>query len=88
MIDSAVTLALTVMVVLVAACAYRVFRGPEPADRLQAMEAMNTVLIGVIVILALYKKSALFIDVGVALAAFSFIATQAIARYISEGRVF
>jgi multicomponent Na+:H+ antiporter subunit F len=88
MVDTAVTLALIVMVVLLGACAYRVFRGPEPADRLQAIDAMTTVLIGVIVLLALVKQSALFIDLGIALAAFGFVATQAIARYISEGRVF
>lgn len=87
-IDIATTLALVVMVCLLAGCAYRVFRGPEAADRLQAFDAMTTVLIGVIVLLGLVQDSSLLIDIGIALAAFSFIATQATARYISEGRVF
>jgi len=39
-------------------------------------------------LLTLLQGSAMIIDVGIALAAFSFIATLAIARYLSEGRVF
>ncbi len=49
---------------------------------------MTTVLIGIIVVLVLVQRSPFLIDVGIALAAFAFVGTLAIARYLSEGRLF
>ena len=46
------------------------------------------VVIGIIVALSLNQRSTLLIDVGIALAAFSVVGTLAIARYLSEGRLF
>ncbi len=85
---SVVQIALSIMTMLLLPCAYRVAVGPSPADRLQAVETTTTLLIGIIVLLTLLQGSALIIDVGIALAAFAFITTLAIARYLSEGRVF
>ena len=81
-------LSLTGMILLLVPCAYRVMVGPSPADRLQAIDTITTLLIGIIVLLTLVQGSAMLLDVGIALAAFSFIGTVAIARYLSEGRVF
>jgi multicomponent Na+:H+ antiporter subunit F len=83
-----VQIALSIMIVLLLPCAYRVAVGPTPADRLQAIETTTTLLIGIIILLTLLQGSALIIDIAIALAAFAFIATLAIARYLSEGRVF
>ena len=52
------------------------------------MDTITTLLIGIIVILALLQGIGMFIDVAIALAAFAFIGTIALARYISEGKVF
>jgi multisubunit Na+/H+ antiporter MnhF subunit len=81
-------LALLVLIVLLIPCAYRVWIGPSAADRLQAIDAITTLLIGIIIVLALLRGTVMFIDVGIALAAFGFIGTIALARYISEGKVF
>ncbi len=88
LIDISLNLALIVMVILLLACSFRVLRGPSPADRLQAIDTMTAVLIGIIVALSLNQRSTLLIDVGIALAAFSVVGTLAIARYLSEGRLF
>jgi multicomponent Na+:H+ antiporter subunit F len=88
LIDGGLILALMVMVVLLLASSFRVIRGPSPADRLQAIDTMTTILIGIIVTLVLVQRSAFLIDVGIALAAFAFVGTLAIARYLSEGRLF
>ena len=79
---------LTLMVMLLMPCAYRVFAGPTAADRLQAVDTITTLLIGIIVLLALVLQSSWLVDIGIALAAFGFIATLAISRYLAEGRVF
>lgn len=80
--------ALIVLMVLILPCAYRVWMGPSAADRLQAVDAITTLLIGIIIVLALLRETAMYIDVAIALAAFAFIGTIALARYISEGKVF
>lgn len=79
---------LVLLVFLLLPCVYRVFAGPSAADRLQAVDTITTLLIGIILLLALVQKSAWLVDIGIALAAFGFIATLAMARYLSEGRVF
>lgn len=80
--------ALALMIVLLLPCLYRLFVGPTLADRLQAIDTITNLLIGVIILLALVQRTPLVIDVAIALAAFSFISVLALARYLSEGRVF
>lgn len=79
---------LLLLVALLLPCVYRLFVGPSAADRLQAVDTITTLLIGIIILLALVQKSAWLVDIGIALAAFGFIATLALSRYLSEGRVF
>jgi multisubunit Na+/H+ antiporter MnhF subunit len=80
--------ALIVLVVLIMPCAYRVWIGPSVADRLQAIDTITTLLIGIIIVLAILRNTMMFIDVAIAIAAFGFIGTIALARYISEGKAF
>ncbi len=87
-IQLSVQAALIILVLLVIPCAYRVWVGPTPADRLQAIDAITTLLIGIIIVLALLRDTVMYIDVAIAIAAFAFIGTLALARYISEGKVF
>lgn len=86
MLQLGIQAALVVLVVLMVPCAYRTWIGPSAADRLQAIDAITTLLIGIIIVLALLRNTAMFIDVALAIAAFAFIGTIALARYISEGR--
>lgn len=87
-VNFAVQLALFVLVILLVLSSYRVWRGPTPADRLQAVDAATNLLIGIIIALALVEGSPFLIDVGVALAALGFAGTLAVSRYLSEGKVF
>lgn len=80
--------ALVVLVVLIIPCAHRVWIGPTVADRLQAIDTITTLLIGIIIVLAILRSTTMFIDVAIAIAAFGFIGTIALARYISEGKAF
>lgn len=88
LVDAGVELALLTMVLLLLPLAYRVFAGPEPVDRLQAIDAINILLIGIIVLLVPAQGEPFLMNIGIALAAFSFVATVAISRYLCEGKVF
>jgi multicomponent Na+:H+ antiporter subunit F len=80
--------ALLVLVILIVPCAYRAWIGPTAPDRLQAIDTITTLLIGIIVVLAVLRNTAMFVDVAIAIAAFAFVGTLALARYIAEGRAF
>lgn len=86
--QAAVQLILLALVSLLIPASYRVIVGPTLPDRLQAVDLITTLLIGIIVMLALVEGTENFVDMAIALAAFAFIGTISIARYISEGRVF
>lgn len=85
-------LGLGVVLVVLVACmigaSVRVFRGPTPIDRLQAADLVTTILTAIAALLGVVQKSPLLIDLGIAFAAFSFIGTLAVSRFIREGRVF
>lgn len=80
--------ALLGLILLIVPCVHRMVIGPSAADRLQAIDTITTLLIGIIMVLAALRQEIMFVDIGIALAALSFIGTLALARYISEGRLF
>lgn len=88
MVQTAIQIILLGMVGLLIPASYRVIVGKTLPDRLQSVDLLTTLLIGIIVLLTLVEGSQVFIDIAIALAAFAFIGTISIARYISEGRVF
>lgn len=87
-VEIVVQVALVILVVLLAVCAWRVIVGPSPADRLQGIDTSTSVLLGIIILLSLTQNTSMLLDIGIALAAFSFVGTVAISRYLSEGRMF
>lgn len=86
--QAAIKLVLLALVSLLIPASYRVIVGPTLPDRLQAVDLITTLLIGIIVMLALVEGTQAFVDMAIALAAFAFVGTISIARYISEGRAF
>jgi multicomponent Na+:H+ antiporter subunit F len=80
--------ALVILVVALALSTYRIWTGPSIMERLQALDLMGNILVGIIIVLGIVLQNNQIIDIGIALAAFSFVSTLAIARFISEGRFF
>ncbi len=85
--QTAIRLILLGLVSLLIPASYRVIAGETLPDRLQAVDLITTLLIGIIIMLALVEGAQGFVDMAIALAAFAFVGTISIARYISEGRV-
>ncbi len=88
LIDFIQNAALVILVIALIPATYRIWTGPSAMERLQALDLTTTVFVGIIIVLGLVLDNAQMIDIGIALAAFSFVATLAIARFISEGRFF
>ncbi len=79
---------LVIQVLLLLPTLYFAVKGPTISDRLLAVDLFTTLIVGIIVILVLITENEALLDIGIAIAAVSFIGTLAVARYVSEGKVF
>jgi len=68
-------------------CLYRVLRGPTAPDRAVAIDILGILVVGFCAILGIPTGRGWYMDIGIAWALQSFIATLALAKYI-EGKGF
>ena len=68
-------------------CLYRVFRGPTGADRIVAIDMFGIMIVGFCSLLTIATGRSWYIDIGIAWALQSFIATLALSKYL-EGKGF
>lgn len=66
-------------------CILRVLGGPTAADRAVAIDILGIVIVGFCAILSIPTGRSWYIDIGIAWALQSFIATLALAKYL-QGR--
>ncbi len=66
---------------------YRVWRGPTSADRLVAIDILGILIIGFCAVLTIATRRDWYIDIGIAWALQSFIATLALSKHL-EGKGF
>ena len=78
----AVTVALVLVGIGLAGAAFRLVRGPEPADRVVALDLITVLLIAITSLIALRTENVLYLDPALALALVGFLATVALARYL------
>jgi multicomponent Na+:H+ antiporter subunit F len=71
-----------VLVVLILLCIIRLFLGPTPADRVVAVDTVNTLSVAALIILGLIYQQVIFIDVAIVYALLSFVSTLYIAKYL------
>jgi len=63
----------------------RMLKGPTAADRIVALDTITTIISSLLVILALFLKNNIYLDISFVFAALSFTGVVVIARYL-EGR--
>ncbi len=78
----AVTIALVLVGIGLAGAAFRLVRGPEPADRVVALDLITVLLVAITSLIALRTENVLYLDPALALALVGFLATVALARYL------
>jgi multicomponent Na+:H+ antiporter subunit F len=66
-------------------CMLRILGGPTAADRAVAIDILGIVVVGFCAVLSIPTGRGWYIDIGIAWALQSFIATLALAKYL-EGR--
>jgi multicomponent Na+:H+ antiporter subunit F len=71
-----------ILIILICLCFARLILGPTPADRVVAVDTVNTLTVASMVILGLIYQEVIFIDIAIVYALLSFVSTLFIAKYI------
>jgi multicomponent Na+:H+ antiporter subunit F len=70
------------LVILAIVALVRFYLGPTPADRVVAVDTINTLMVAVLILLGVIYQQIIFIDVAIVYALLSFVSTLFIAKYI------
>ena len=87
LLDTVVHAAIVLVSGLCVLCSYRVISGPTNPDRVVALDAIATNVVAIAVLFAIVTDRGLFITVSLVLAIIGFIATVAVAKFVTEGEV-
>ena len=60
----------------------RLLKGPTSADRVVALDAINTLVVASMIVLAAEFRQVVFVDVAIVYALLSFVGTLYIAKYL------
>ncbi len=71
-----------ILAVLILISLYRLVAGPTSPDRVVALDAINTLVVGIMFALGVVFKENIFVDVAILYAVLSFIGTIYFAWYI------
>lgn len=81
-----IVLALHLLMALIVV--WRAWRGENSLSRLMGLDLASTLTLAVLVIVSIIQQDSIFIDVAIGLAALSYISTVALAKFISDHKVF
>lgn len=86
-----VSLALDVALVLVSLasllCLWRLLRGPETTDRVLALDTLYINAVALAILLGMRLQTSLLFEAALLIALLGFVATVALARYLTRGDV-
>ena len=71
-----------VLVALMLLAMVRLFKGPSAADRVVALDAINTLVVAAMIVLAVVFRQFIFVDVAIIYALLAFVGTLYIAKYL------
>jgi len=79
---------LSVHLLMALIAAWRVWRGENSIARLTALDLGSTLTLAVLILISILTKNSIFMDTAIALAALSYLSTVALAKFISDQKVF
>ena len=70
-------LAISVFLLLI-----RLFKGPTLPDKVLVIDTINSVIIGIVVMMSIYYGNEMFVDIAIVYAMLSFLSTIAVSKYL------
>jgi len=68
-------------------CSWRLFKGPDIADRVLALDTLYMSVVALIILLDIRWDTALLFEAALLVAMLGFVSTVALARYVNRGDV-
>lgn len=65
----------------------RLFRGPDPSDRILALDTLYINSIGLILVFGLYQGTSLYFEAAMLIAMLGFVSTAALCKYLLRGDI-
>ena len=87
MLDTALMISLTLIVLAMAMNIYRLAIGPDIPDRLLALDTLYVNSIALIVLLGLWLNTKTYFEAAILIAMLGFVSTMAICRYLLRGDI-
>ncbi len=69
-------------------CIVRFIKGPTVPDKVIAIDTMSSLVVGIIVMLSLYFRVSLLMDVAIVYAILAFIGNLAISKYLMGKKLY
>ena len=79
---------LIVHIALIGISVWRVWQGENVIDRLIGADLIGTLTVCILLLIALFEKNSIFVDVAIGLVALSFVSTIALAKYVADEQMF
>lgn len=87
MIQTVLIIALGIMALGIAACTFRLLKGPSGPDRIIALDTIGILLLAMVAMISLFFRTQSYTEIILLIGILSFIGTTALARYIERGVV-
>jgi len=81
-------ISLIVHIILIGISVFQVWRGENIIDRIMGADLISTLTVCILLLIALFEKNSIFIDVAIGLVALSFVSTIALAKYVADEQMF
>lgn len=87
-LDALIWIVLGIHLVMVIFAASRIWRDANSVARLVGLDLASTLTIAVLILISIIKENSIFMDIAIAAAALGYLSTIAIAKFISDQKVF
>lgn len=81
------TAALVILALAIAACLYRLLKGPTRSDRIVALDTIGINLLAMIAVISIQLRTQDYFDMILVIGILTFVGTTALARYIERDTV-
>jgi multicomponent K+:H+ antiporter subunit F len=87
MMATAMLIAFAMMALALMLNLYRLLRGPSAPDRVIALDTMYINTLALLVLLGVWRGSALYFEAGLVIAMLGFVGTVAVLKYLLRDRI-
>ncbi|MBA3058263.1 MAG: K+/H+ antiporter subunit F [Gammaproteobacteria bacterium] len=87
MLNTALSIAFTLVTAAFALSFFRLFRGPSAVDRILALDTLYINAIAMLVLLGIHLASPLYFEAALLIALMGFVGTVALSKYLLRGDI-